>query len=374
MQKLKLPLLLFITLLFTSCLNFENEGFTKRQYLSLGTLTSDYQEFIGFDEKPSSAYFPYFELVFDQDKKVREISYYAKDKLKPLDPLLAYPIPSSKMVISYQDNKEIRHFFDHNKRPTFVNGDIYKQIITYKDNRKSVLSNYSRKGELIEDKFGVASIVWEVLSKDTVIETRFNISGEPIKSAENPRTLVFGSTQLPKKIIYPNHLEELLYYQGKISTKSFFSISGEPITKSGAMHSLRFAYDTLAQLNRIFFNDIEGNLLTNPLSNHTSDAFFYDDVGNLIRVEHHDINGNLVVPQNQNFAYRQRFFDPNGFIVEESFYNANKKAASNKKGYHKIKRDLDEWGNPIRVFFYNKQNTVVKYESEPEPVYRTVTN
>ena len=80
--------------------------------------------------------------------------------------------------ISYEGNKEIHHFFDHNGEPTTWSGVTTAVYELDEYGTRKGLQFLDEEGNLTENRNGIAWFEWQVLPTEQVRENRYNLARE----------------------------------------------------------------------------------------------------------------------------------------------------------------------------------------------------
>lgn len=88
---------------------------------------------------------------------------------------------SSVIAIRYENDKEIRTFFNRFGQPVSIWGNVFREIYEL-DNlgfRKRLYFE-DKEGKRIENEWKIASYIWDIQKNGIVIEDRFNLKGEQV--------------------------------------------------------------------------------------------------------------------------------------------------------------------------------------------------
>jgi len=373
-----------VSMFFNACEIFEKKQEIDKTafYLSMGHRESEIVPFIGFYEITEKEAESLNHYKFDYDKKGKLISveYKKGNKLLAFDPALTYSIPSARVVFSYSENKEIRHFFDFNSMPTIIQTEVYKQIAYYNNEGKiTSIENYTREGDPGFDEFNTYKYEWNYLENNTAIEKRFDINNNPVSFIENEQVFesqiklnnqnqVIEFTYLGEPQTKPS-IEKLIYTNGALSTREAYNAELNKTLFEPDVFAYQYVYDTLVQLINTYFTDTTGIITKTKIRNFAQTKLDYNENGELITINYLDEESNLVVPYGQKYSTIRRNFTGRNFIESEFYFDTDNKPVVGKKGYHKLIRDFDEWGNILRLYEYDVNNKVIRYQSEKLPKY-----
>ena len=171
--------LLVISFFFLFCLGNTSNAQTIKYYRQLSynhvsphvNIKGNYE--IGAEVATRSSHY-----IFKYDKNNRLIEiinhHYEQERKHHLTHFNVY-----RVEIRYEENEEIRIFYDKlERRMTNMRG-VYKEVFTYKNGFKSRLDFFDLKNQPMESNWKIASYQWKA-SKDWIIEKRYNLNGEEV--------------------------------------------------------------------------------------------------------------------------------------------------------------------------------------------------
>lgn len=118
----------------------------------------------------------HYQFTYNEKGKVIEIinSHPSSRGNHPLGDIGAY-----RVQIEYEDNKEIRTFYDKNGKAVRNMREVAKEVYIYdKDGFKTGLTFYDEQDKAIASNWEVAKYMW-TKHEDKVIEKRYNLQNEP---------------------------------------------------------------------------------------------------------------------------------------------------------------------------------------------------
>jgi len=228
----------------------------------------------------------------------------------------------SKTVMSYQENLEIRTFYD-TKGMQCKNGmNVFKEVYEYNNEGKRIgVKFYDRDNKLTNNTWNIAEYIWKPVGKYNMIEKRKNVKGEYV----NMRPYYHFMTTLYKytkdgMLISMNHIDE-----SHNLINDFDNEYGISMDKA--------EYDN--NLNLIGFK------FYNTKKEHTIGSFLksaggkieYDTNGNCINYATINLDGRLMISRGK--AYDVYKFDTFGNNIEVAHYGLNQQPVE-FRGYSKI--------------------------------------
>jgi hypothetical protein len=115
----------------------------------------------------------HYKLKYDEESRLISIEYMRGDEL-----LRESSTGASRILISYEGNKEIHHFFDHKGEPTTWSGVTTAVYELDENGIRKGLQFLDKEGNLTENRNGIAWFEWQVLPTEQVRENRYNLKGE----------------------------------------------------------------------------------------------------------------------------------------------------------------------------------------------------
>ena len=145
-----------------------------------------YYRHLRFSETPFDLYTGNHELSAREAKTVNHYRFRYDDQsrltalefMRGGELLKGSSTGASRILITYEGNKETHHFFDHNGEPAQRAG-VFTAIYELDDNgiRKG-LKFYDKEGNLTENRNGIAWFEWQIMPTEQVRENRYNLEGE----------------------------------------------------------------------------------------------------------------------------------------------------------------------------------------------------
>jgi hypothetical protein len=115
----------------------------------------------------------HYRFSYDEESRLIALEFMRGDEL-----LRGSSTGTSRILISYEGNKETHHFFDHNGEPTEWAG-VYTAVYELDENgiRKG-LQFFDKEGNPTENRNGIAWFDWNIMPTEQVRENRYNLNGE----------------------------------------------------------------------------------------------------------------------------------------------------------------------------------------------------
>lgn len=284
MKLLKLILFLSITITLNAQENTSEKYFRHLRYNHI----SPYIEYSGIHNisKESAKSTSHYIFKYDKSERLTEIinNHYHTEKKHALASIGVF-----KMVISYENNIEIRTFFDPNNKRITNDREVYKEVITYNNGLKSKLSFYDLEDRPMESNWKIATYEWAKIN-DRIIEKRFNLKGEEVNVSPY---FEFGTTQIT--------VDKNGAPKGHYNLNKNLEISNNSI----GVASYQDTFDAIGNHVKYTYHDSKNNLTLNQWKFSIGEKI-YDSIGNNIKLKQLDTNGKLIrertVPSNVNVA------------------------------------------------------------------------
>jgi len=283
-----------------------------------------------------------YTLTYDEQERLVKVEYGRGDTLLDKSSLRA-----AKVVISYEENKEIRHYFNSKDSAISVYGDVFKSVYEYSDGFKTGLKFYNKENEPTENWNKIGYYTWSRTPLGLIKENRYNLADEEVVLNE----------------FCPFYELRFTYDENGYVTRM-------------ANYSEGVLYDCTAEncgnIGVSYFefkNDVNGNLLefsvhstTGQLSNlYWGWAKFsqsLDENGYVVERVWYDqddeLRGGKEVPINQ---YK---YDAFGSKIEERNLNASRELMNDSKGVAVKQFKYDEFGHEIETVSFDKDMNVVE--------------
>jgi len=242
--------------------------------------------------------------------------------------------------IKYDENFEIRHFFDKEGKPSTNNMNVYKVVYEYNDIGERVsLKYYDKDNKPIDNSWGICEYIWEKNGDYKVLEKRKNISGEYTSIRPYYKFMT---------VIYEYHPN------GTLASMKNVDDTGKLIVEETGIAVDEPVYDEKLQLVSFKFYDANGKNVIGSFLGSASGEFIYDDKGNDIEFVKTDLEGNPILGS-ENSALTKQKYDEFGNLTEQSFFDEQGMPAteinpSTKKEFTKVE------------FIYDKENLALKPE------------
>ncbi len=115
----------------------------------------------------------HYKFTYDEESRLIAVEYMRGDEL-----LSGSSTGASRILISYEGNKETHHFFDHNGESTTWSGVTTAVYELDEYGTRKGLQFLDEEGNLTENRNGIAWFEWQVMPTEQVRENRYNLKGE----------------------------------------------------------------------------------------------------------------------------------------------------------------------------------------------------
>jgi len=317
----------------------------------------------------------HFELDYDEKGRLVECRYMLNGKLVPFSDRF---VRAPKIKIDYQENEEIRTFYNEFGHRTLVSGNVYETRFALNAEGKRIgLTFYNIAGDIIENDFGIAKYAWETLSNGNVMEWRYNIRDEVVRNrpefqyfvtlfSYNTHGLLAQMTNLGKEGKTPtpdeaNVITTKVRYtaHGQLTEWSNYDRDGK-LTR-GMTNIAKIAYipsDFFSEQEAAFIDENNEPQLTNWGVHKV--VYRFDEHGNEVERTFLDTEDR---PSNSNsgIGIIKTTYDADGrFLATRSFFDKEGNPiglGANK--IHEYKTQFDSKGRPVRGSYHNLEGKMV---------------
>lgn len=115
----------------------------------------------------------HYKFTYDEESRLVAVEYMRGDEL-----LKGSSTGASRILITYEGNKEIHHFFDHNGESTKWSGVSTAVYELDEYGTRKGLQFLDKEGNLTENRNGIAWFEWQVMPTEQVRENRYKLNGE----------------------------------------------------------------------------------------------------------------------------------------------------------------------------------------------------
>jgi len=317
----------------------------------------------------------HFELDYDEKGRLVECRYVLNDQLVSFSDRF---VRAPKIKVSYQENKEIRTFYNEFGHRTLVSGDVYEArfVINEKEERTG-LTFHNIAGDIIDNDFGIAKYVWETLPNGDVMEWRYNTKDELVRNrpefqyfvtlfSYNTHGLLAQMTNFGKEGKTPtpdeaNVVTTKVGYNAHGQFTEWSNYDGEGRLTRGMTNIAKIAYipsHFFAEQEAAFIDENNGPQLTNWGVHKV--VYRFDEHGNEVGRAFLDTEDR---PTNSNSGIgiiRTTFSSDGRFLATRSFFDKDGNPiglGANK--IHEYKTQFDAEGRPIRGFYHNLEGRLV---------------
>lgn len=344
----------------------------------------------------------HYRLAKDLSGRLISLRHALGDTTREPEPGHRFFNQAAETEICYVGNREVRHFRDAHGNPVTIRGSVAEERYELDENgfRRS-LQMIGIDGEAVDNAWGIHRYQWEPQHDGSVIETRFNLAGEPV--AMRPELpffrlrLQFGpggwlalmsNIDAHGKLVQNtmNAAQDRLDYRwnGELLAWNVFDAQQQRIegNQPGVARGVQ-SYDERGLPSVTRYEDRNGKPMKASWGS-LQDRADYDRFGNLVAIRFTDSAGNpQVVPEIGCAMYAMRW-DASGLRrTHLSCLDADGNPAKFAQGgYHQVVERYDEAGDPVEIRFEDDQGRLVsrtdsgiariqvRFDSRHRPVHR----
>ena len=280
-----------------------------------------------------------YTFTYDDSLRLIQVDFCRGDSL-----LENSQLGASRVVISYEDNKEIRHYFNSKNEPVTVNGEVFKSVYEMDgDGFRTGLKFFNKEDEPIENRNKIAYYTWSRTPLGMIKENRYNLAGEEtvlnefcpfyeLRFSYDENGVVKRMANYEKDVLYDCVAENC----GNIGV-SYFDFT---INENGGL--LEFSvHNTTGQLSNLYWGwarfkqklDKNGYVIEREMFDQDNEhvggkmipirQYTYDETGLLLEEKALDANHQLVNNPNDNVAVKHYKYDEKGRRTEIIQYDKN---------------------------------------------------
>ena len=305
-----------------------------------------------FSESPWDPIRGTYEITSDEAKTVNNYTFTYDDSLRLTqvefcrgDSLLnGSRLGAAKVVITYEGNKEIRHYFNKNNEPQTIQGKVFASVYTLDDSgfRKG-LRFYDKENQPVENRNKIAYYIWSMTPDGMVKENRYTLQDVEtvlnefcpfyeLRFSYNKDGIVTRMANYEADTLYNCTAENC----GNIGV-SYFTFN---INENGDL--LEFSvHSTTGQLSNLYFGwarytqkvDKNGYVIERSTYDQDNEPVggkmipvrlsTYDESGSLIEEKFLDADHQLMEDPGDSVAVRQYKYNKYGVRTETINYNKN---------------------------------------------------
>ena len=279
-------------------------------------------------------------FVYDEQDRLIEVSHRIGDDLIAdngnWDSFIWF---SPKMTITYEENKEIRCYYNHLNQQIEAHGAMYKAVFLLNEKgQRTAVRFYNKDNQPSENAWGIHRYQWKQLEDGKVIEKRFNLKDEAQTVRPNftfyTVRLEFGKDDLLDFMYHLNAdgkvirnamkagMDRIVYDQEEnFSRWMVFDENLKPVEGNAPEFAIgEHLYDCRGNKVELRGFDVVGKNKAMPNGvARTINA--YDEFNNQVEVKNYDLAGNLLMHAKREFSADGRrikwlkFYDSNGDIA-----------------------------------------------------------
>ncbi|MGB1200914.1 MAG: hypothetical protein ACPG5R_05065 [Cognaticolwellia aestuarii] len=281
--------------------------------------------------------------------------------------------------IRYEDNKEIRTFFDQFGHQTKANG-VYREVYSLDDlGQRTSMYFENESGERTESNWGVYEYKWEVDKRGTVTENRFDLEGKVeeirpgfpfycLKLHYDQRGYLammenYGKdcSQLTKNKL--NGAQDRLIYNahGFMEAWNVYDDNEQRIKGNSPNVAIgKMEHDSFGNTTREYYLDEKRLPISNAYGWFDSRAKF-DQHGNMISRFNYDEKGQKANNPNLGYAGYVLTYDQQGLHrISIAYFDKNNIPVNHMiRGYHSALTEYDMLGRKRKITYLDKTQSVV---------------
>ncbi|QKX06742.1 hypothetical protein HN014_18065 [Aquimarina sp. TRL1] len=217
----------------------------------------------------------------------------------------------SRTKIRYEDNKEIRTFYNPKGKQCRNSMNVYEEVYTYNDlGQRTGVHFYDEEGILVNNTWNIATYEWEHVDDHTIVEKRKDTKGTYVTMRPYYHFLI---------TLYKFNKEGILQSMNHINDKrqlinDFNGENGIAIDKP--------VYDEALNLTGFTFYNANNEAVIGSFLACAGGVVTYDTNGNCIKYATIDLKGRIML-DDRGRAYDTYTFNKQGSLTEIAHYGIN---------------------------------------------------
>ena len=323
---------IILGIVLASCQSGEKTTDSGEKYFrQLRFSESSYDQYAGLHEisAEEAGAVNHYRFSYDDEGHLIELRYGRGDEL-----LNGSSSGAPLVKISYEQNKEIHHYFDLKGEPISRWGFFTAEYELDENGVRKHLSFYDEEGNAVENRNGIARFDWEFLASGQLKENRFNMEGEETVLNEFCPFYELRFTYDDEGFV-----TMMANYQGD----SMYNCTVENCGDIGVSY-FRFDYNDAGDITTFTVESLTGQL-SNLYWGWARFENKYDEYGNVIERAMFDQDdepvGGMAVPVTQTV------YDEHGSVLERKYMDINRQLINNpRSGVSVEKFTYNELGQP----------------------------
>jgi len=279
-----------------------------------------------------------YKFTYDDSQRLIEVDFCRGDSL-----LDDSDLGASKVVISYEGNKEIRLYFDKNNEPKTVNGEVFKSV--YESDEagfKTGLKFYGKDSLPVENRNKIGYYTWSMTKDSMIKENRYTLAGvETVLNQFCPfYELRFSYDDRGYVKRMANYMADTLYNCtaencGSIGVSYFlFTIADNGDLLEFSVHNATGQMSNLYWGWAKFIQKFDKN-------GYVTEVAMFDQ-------DNEPVGGKMI-------PIRQYIYDEKGSVLEEKNLDANRQIMNNPGDTVAVKQyKYDDFGNVTETSLFDK--------------------
>ena len=278
----------------------------------------------------------HYKFTHDDESRLISVEYMRGDEL-----LRGSSTGASRIKISYDGNKEIHHFFDHNGESTTWSGVTTAVYELDEYGSRKGLQFLDKEGNPTENRNGIAWFEWNILPTEQIRENRYNLKGEETVLNE-------FCPFYELRFTYDNEgwVTNMANYQGD----TMYNCTVENCGDIGVSY-FSFAYNDAGDLTSFTVSSLTGQL-SNLYWGWARFENKYDENGNNIENVMYDQDDEPLA--GMSVPVTQMVYDERGLLLERKNMDINRNLINHpQSGVSVLKYAYNESGHPSDTLRFN---------------------
>lgn len=364
-------------------------------------------------DREQAARHNHFRFSRDREGRIVRVVFRLGDEVRNLDDSANHFFHAPELRIRYEGNLEIRTYRDRFGNPTLFWGDVAEEhYLSDESGKRTRLVFFDRKGEPVENAWGIAEYRWQAIEPGTVIEERVDLEGRPvdlrpgfqfgrlrliyddrgflvrmdnIDANGNPVENESGAASdvleyderglcvawnvknargLPERGNGPDVARGVMRYNrfGREIGIAHFDENGEPMVNAYGFHASQTFYDRYGNMAIRIFLDTEGRPTEHALAGYRSLRMVWDTSGTQrLAMVLFGADGAPIEHRTRGYAEVVRELDARGRVAAIAFYDAEGRSTLHRGlGVARIEMGYDHDNRLTRRAFYDPDGRPIR--------------
>ncbi|GHF19254.1 hypothetical protein GCM10017044_12260 [Kordiimonas sediminis] len=319
----------------------------------------------------------HFQLDYDGAGRLTEVRYQQGTSLRAYSDRF---VRAPRIAITYQNDTEIRTFYNEWGHRALVSGDVYEVRFNLDaEGVRKAAHFYGLDGQPVNNDFGIAKYEWDVATDGDVIERRYNLAGELVRNRPGFGYMITRFSYDARGLLAQmdnlgtDGLKVTADEAGIVSTRINYdhhgqftgwvnlNAAGNPQRGMSDIAIIRYLPSRYASEEVATFIDADGTPQTTGWGAHQV-IYSFDVFGNAVDRKHYDTSGQLTGTVSGVARIVSRWTQDGAYHQEDQYFDTDDNpVASSYSKIHKLATQMGKNGRPAERSFLNLAEDVITH-------------